>query len=58
MMCGRFSLLTYAEKLAERFNVQEVIDRPDPIYNIAPMHRNQGIECIQPVDGSIQTTLL
>jgi putative SOS response-associated peptidase YedK len=36
-MCGRFSLLTYAEKLAERFNVQDLIDRPDPIYNIAPM---------------------
>ncbi|MHA2025043.1 MAG: SOS response-associated peptidase [Candidatus Thorarchaeota archaeon] len=36
-MCGRFSLLTYAEKLAERFDVQEVIDRPDPVYNIAPM---------------------
>ncbi|MFW9816223.1 MAG: SOS response-associated peptidase [Candidatus Thorarchaeota archaeon] len=36
-MCGRVSLLTYAEKLAERFNVQEVIDRPDPIYNIAPL---------------------
>ncbi len=36
-MCGRFSLLTYAEALAERFNVEEIIDRPDPTYNIAPM---------------------
>jgi putative SOS response-associated peptidase YedK len=37
MMCGRFSLLTYAEALAERFSVEETIDRPEPTYNIAPM---------------------
>ena len=37
VMCGRFSLLTYAESLAERFNVEEVIDKPEPTYNIAPM---------------------
>ncbi|MFX1482961.1 MAG: SOS response-associated peptidase [Promethearchaeota archaeon] len=36
-MCGRFSLLTYAEALAQRFNVEEIIDRPEPTYNIAPM---------------------
>ncbi|MFX1484346.1 MAG: SOS response-associated peptidase [Promethearchaeota archaeon] len=36
-MCGRFSLLTYAEALAKRFNIEEMIDRPEPIYNIAPM---------------------
>jgi putative SOS response-associated peptidase YedK len=35
-MCGRFALLTHAEALIERFEVEEVIKRPDPRYNIAP----------------------
>ncbi|MFW9805210.1 MAG: SOS response-associated peptidase [Candidatus Thorarchaeota archaeon] len=35
-MCGRFALLTHAEALVERFNVKEVIKRPEPRYNIAP----------------------
>jgi putative SOS response-associated peptidase YedK len=35
-MCGRFALLTHAEALIERFGIEEVINRPEPRYNIAP----------------------
>ncbi len=35
-MCGRFALLTHAEALIEKFGVEEVINRPEPRYNIAP----------------------
>jgi putative SOS response-associated peptidase YedK len=35
-MCGRFALLTHADALIERFEIEEVIKRPEPRYNIAP----------------------
>jgi putative SOS response-associated peptidase YedK len=35
-MCGRFALLTHADALIERFEIKEVIKKPEPRYNIAP----------------------
>jgi putative SOS response-associated peptidase YedK len=38
-MCGRFSLFSHVKALEERFKIEEVLKRPEPRYNIAPLQR-------------------
>ncbi|TFG99547.1 MAG: SOS response-associated peptidase, partial [Candidatus Thorarchaeota archaeon] len=36
-MCGRFSMFSHVKTIEERFKIEEILTRPEPRYNIAPM---------------------
>ena len=38
-MCGRFSMFSHVKTIEERFKVEEILTRPEPRYNIAPMQK-------------------